>query len=67
MGYTLPKSITKTVFTKVRFYVAVKNALTLTKYSGFDPEISGGIMNSGVDLGTYPQARVYTFGLDLKF
>ena len=67
LGYTLPKSVTKNAFTKVRFYLAVKNALTLTKYSGFDPEISGGIMNSGVDLGTYPQARVYTFGLDLKF
>lgn len=67
LGYTLPKSLLKNLFTKVRLYVAVKNAYTFTKYSGFDPEISGGILGSGVDLGTYPQARVYTLGLDLKF
>lgn len=67
LGYTLPQSITKNGFDKIRFYIAVKNALTITKYSGFDPEISGGIMGSGVDLGTYPLARVFTFGLDLKF
>jgi TonB-dependent starch-binding outer membrane protein SusC len=67
LGYTLPASIAKGVFNKIRFYGAVKNAFTFTKYSGFDPEISGGILGSGVDLGTYPQARTYTVGLDLKF
>jgi TonB-dependent starch-binding outer membrane protein SusC len=67
LGYTLPTSIAKGVFSKVRFYGAVKNAFTFTKYSGFDPEISGGILGSGVDLGTYPQARTFMVGLDLKF
>ena len=67
LGYTLPKSIIKSGFNKIRVYAAVKNAFTLTKYSGFDPEISGGILGSGVDLGTYPQARTYLFGIDLKF
>jgi hypothetical protein len=67
LGYTIPSSLTKNVVNKLRFYLAVKNAATFTRYSGFDPEISGGILGSGVDLGTYPQSRVYTFGLDLKF
>ena len=67
LGYTLPASITKNVINKVRFYVAVKNAATFTHYSGFDPEISGGILASGVDQGTYPQSRVYMAGLDLRF
>jgi hypothetical protein len=67
LGYTLPAALTKNVFNKIRFYAAVKNAATFTRYSGFDPEISGGILGSGVDLGTYPQARTYTLGLDLKF
>jgi len=67
IGYNFPKSILKTAFTKVRIYAQVKNAYTFTKYSGFDPEISGGILNSGVDLGAYPQARSYSLGLDLKF
>jgi TonB-dependent starch-binding outer membrane protein SusC len=67
LGYTLPSTIAKGVFNKIRFYGAVKNAFTFTKYSGFDPEISGGILGSGVDLGTYPQARTFMVGLDLKF
>jgi TonB-dependent starch-binding outer membrane protein SusC len=67
LGYTLPSSVTKNAINRVRFYFAVKNAATFTRYSGFDPEIQGGILNSGVDLGTYPLARTYTFGLDLKF
>ena len=67
LGYTLPSSIAKGVFSKIRFYGAVKNAFTFTKYSGYDPEISGGILGTGVDLGTYPQARTFLLGLDLKF
>ncbi len=67
LGYTLPGSITKNALTKLRVYVQVKNAYTFTKYTGFDPEISGGILNTGVDLGAYPQARTYLVGLDVKF
>ena len=67
LGYTLPKSMSEGVFTSVRFYVAAINLLTLTKYSGYDPEISGGILSSGVDIGTYPPARTISFGIDLKF
>lgn len=66
LGYTLPASLTKNIFKKLRVYVQVKNAFTITKYSGFDPEISGGILDSGIDRGAYPQARTYAFGLDIK-
>ncbi|MDB5013515.1 MAG: TonB-dependent Receptor Plug Domain protein, partial [Daejeonella sp.] len=51
----------------VRIYAQVKNLYTFTKYSGYDPEISGGILNTGVDRGDYPQARTISAGLDLKF
>lgn len=64
LGYTLP--ISPKIFKSVRIYGQVKNAFTLTKYSGFDPEISGGILNTGVDRGQYPQPRIYSFGLDIK-
>jgi len=68
LGYTLPDSAYKNnLFSKIRIYVQVKNLLTLTKYSGFDPEIPGGILNTGVDRGAYPQARTISAGLDLKF
>jgi TonB-linked SusC/RagA family outer membrane protein len=67
LGYTLPASFTKNMISRIRIYAQVKNAFTFTKYSGFDPEISGGIMNSGFDLGAYPQARTYLVGLDVNF
>ncbi|HTI10397.1 MAG TPA: TonB-dependent receptor [Puia sp.] len=67
LGYTLPNSVTKKAIDRIRVYVQVKNAFTFTKYMGYDPEIAGGIMNSGVDLGAYPQSRIYTAGLDVNF
>ena len=68
LGYTLPASVLKKIkFTKVRIYAQVKNAFTFTQYSGYDPEISGGIFETGVDRGIYPQARTYSMGIDLKF
>ena len=44
----------------------MRNALVFTKYGGFDPEIPGGILDTGVDRGSYPQPRVFAFGLDFK-
>ncbi len=67
LGYTLPRALVKNVLNHVRLYAQLKNAFTFTKYSGFDPEISGGILDTGVDRGAYPQARTYTIGLDIKF
>ncbi len=67
LGFTLPASITKNIFSRVRLYGQVKNAFVLTKYSGYDPEIAGGILDTGVDRGAYPQARTYAVGLDIKF
>ncbi|MBP9600963.1 MAG: TonB-dependent receptor [Lutibacter sp.] len=66
LGYTLPEKANN-IFSKVRVYAQAKNLLTLTEYSGYDPEISGGILDSGIDRGAYPQARTFLIGLDLKF
>ncbi|MEY3678848.1 MAG: hypothetical protein RI924_989, partial [Bacteroidota bacterium] len=68
LGYTLPAGVLKRAgVSKVRLYAQVKNAYTFTKYSGFDPEIAGGIFDTGIDRGSYPQARTWSFGLDVKF
>lgn len=68
LGYTLPATTLKRLgVNKVRVYAQVKNAFTFTKYSGYDPEISGGIFDTGIDRGAYPQARTWSFGLDVKF
>ncbi|HJW18306.1 MAG TPA: TonB-dependent receptor, partial [Flavisolibacter sp.] len=66
LGYTFPQGLTKNIFSKLRIYAQVKNAYTFTKYSGYDPEISGGILDTGVDRGAYPQPRIYSFGVDIK-
>lgn len=52
----------------LRLYVSVQNLLTLTKYSGLDPEIgSSNATLNGIDQGFYPQARTWTIGLNVKF
>lgn len=66
LGYTFPQQMTRKVFSRLRIYAQVKNAFTFTKYTGFDPEIAGGIMDTGVDRGAYPLARTYAVGIDIK-
>jgi len=66
LGYTLPAAITHRVgLNTLRLYVTANNLLTITKYSGFDPEI--GMNNYGIDLGGYPQARSVLVGLNVNF
>lgn len=63
IGYTLPQNITtKFHCSRLRFYVTASNLFTITKYSGYDPEVG-----SGVDYGNYPQSRTFTFGLNANF
>lgn len=68
LGYTLPSNLTRKYFvSSLRLFVAAENLLTITKYHGFDPEISSGGTSLGVDRGVYPQARVFTVGVNLAF
>ena len=63
IGYTLPKNITQKFYcSRLRVYVTATNLFTITKYSGYDPEVG-----SGVDYGNYPQSRTFTFGLNANF
>jgi len=49
----------------------VQNVFTITKYSGYDPEIGmynyNGVNIVGMDEGRYPSTRTYTFSLSLDF
>ncbi len=66
LGYSLPARIyNKIGATKLRFYLSAENLLTLTKYTGYDPEIGGGVF--GIDKGVYPQARSFMLGVQLQF
>ncbi len=60
IGYTLPATIKG--LNRCRIYLAGNNLLTLTKYSGYDPEIG-----SGVDFGNYPQSRTIMIGTNINF
>ena len=71
LGYTLPAKLTKVAaISRLRLFVQAENAFTLTKYSGCDPEVTGGNgfgTEVGIDRGVYPQARTITFGVNVNF
>jgi TonB-linked SusC/RagA family outer membrane protein len=66
LGYTLPTDLVNKIdASKVRFYLSAENLFTMTKYTGYDPEIGGGVF--GIDKGVYPQARSFMLGVQLQF
>lgn len=70
IGYTLPrKFVNKAGINNLRVYATGSNLLTLTKYSGFDPEVSTfrSGLTPGVDFGGYPRSRSFVLGLNITF
>ena len=71
LGYTIPANITKRVgIGSLRFYVTGYNLLTITGYSGFDPEsdcIRKTSLTPNVDYSGYPRSRSFVVGLNLNF
>lgn len=71
LSYNFEQNILKKVgFSKARLYFTGTNLVTLTKYSGYDPEIAqypGNDATIGVDQSVYPTSRMYTFGADFTF
>lgn len=64
LGYSFAKLLkkSKSPVSDVKVYVSAENLFTVTSYSGLDPE-STDLM----DYGTYPQARSFLFGVNVKF
>lgn len=71
LGYSLPANLTsKMGIQKLRVYASAQNLITITDYSGLDPELTGTaatILTQGIEFFTFPQARVVTGGLTLIF
>lgn len=75
LGYTIPARVWgKSGISDIRIYATGQNVFMITKYKGLNPELgyasaSGGDGNlmRGVDVATYPQARVFTFGATMNF
>ena len=73
VSYSFPKGLTEKLnIEKLNIFANAQNPLTITKYTGFDPEVGGpttsGMDNvQGVDRGYYPQAKSYMLGVNLQF
>lgn len=62
-GYTLPVRVTRHIgIDNVRVYFSGDNLFTATKYRGLDPE-----RYSSGNLVQYPQNKIYSFGINVKF
>ncbi|GAB3958447.1 TonB-dependent receptor [Spirosoma harenae] len=71
LGYTLPQTVSKKLaLQQVKVYVSAQNWITFTNYKGYDPEVnfSGtSSISQGVDYGSYPTAKTFLAGLNVKF
>lgn len=71
LGYIMPARIVNLWgIDNMKISANVQNLLTLTNYSGFDPEIGASQTSSnvyGLDNGRYPAPRIYTLGLNVSF
>ena len=62
-------ALKKAHISSIRPYITCGNILTLTKYSGYDPEVSEytAATKMGVDWGSYPNVKTFIFGLNVEF
>ncbi|WP_139956907.1 SusC/RagA family TonB-linked outer membrane protein [Flavicella sediminum] len=69
LGYSIPKKkLEKFGVSKLRFYIQAQNPITITDYSGFDPEVgNNGLSTRGIDRGRYPVSSQYKAGLQFQF
>lgn len=69
-GYTLPKSIMQKInLNQVRIYTSIQNALLITKYPGYNPEVNyagNSALSQGMDNGAYPMTRIVSFGINVS-
>ncbi len=73
LGYAFPSALLNKVgISFARLYVTGQNLITISDYSGYDPEVGSAtigtrVQTAGVDYGRFPKAKMYTVGLNLKF
>ena len=71
LGYTLPSNVTKKLkISTFRIYATVNNLGTITKYSGYDPDVTArrtDPLTPGVDFAAYPRSRTYLAGINVSF
>ena len=71
LGYDFAGEKLKNIgISRLQPFVSASNLLTITKYTGMDPEVnqwgnSGAVQ--GIDWGTYPQSKAFVIGVNLEF
>jgi TonB-linked SusC/RagA family outer membrane protein len=69
LSYTFDKTQVK-LAKSIKVFVSAENLLTITNYSGYDPEINSRGADSmlvGIDNGSIPQYRTFSAGVNLNF
>ena len=69
LGYTFNLK-NKEIINSLRIFSSIDNLFTITKYSGYDPEVNGfgqDPSRRGVDLGNYPTSRTFSLGVNCSF
>ena len=70
LGYDFRRLVNMKYISKCRLYFSAQNLLTITGYSGMDPEMGKGTEDdwvSGIDVGFYPSARTFLIGVNIQF
>ena len=62
-------ALKKANINRIQPYVTLDNMITLTNYSGYDPEMSQytSATSMGIDWGTYPCVKTVLFGVNVEF
>lgn len=65
LRYSFDSALSKRIgLRKLDAFVTATNLVTWTKYTGFDPDVNSySGLRVGLDEGSYPQSRTFTFGL----
>jgi len=68
LAYRFPQeSLSRIKLKNLRLFMNAQNMFTLSRNTGFTPEIGGSAISFGVDNGTYPVPAIYTFGINMNF
>lgn len=70
LGYTFPTALaSKMKLSNLRLYFSAQNFFLITKYFGYDPEVStyGDAFAQGITFYDYPKAKTFLLGLNVSF
>jgi TonB-dependent starch-binding outer membrane protein SusC len=69
LGYDFAKLLKYRYISEARIYAQVQNLYTFTGFKGMDPDVGYSAVSwaAGIDTGNYPRARIFLFGVNIKF